>query len=87
MAWPCAPVPSPHCARPRPERSVGAPADRVQRASGYDAPAASADACHLLTKANVTSKGGNSVTPVLANGRLYVRSAKSELVCLDVSGK
>jgi outer membrane protein assembly factor BamB len=33
------------------------------------------------------SGGGTSVAPALANGKLYCRAAKGDLVCLDVSGK
>ncbi len=47
---------------------------------------ATPDAFKPLARAQVT--GGKCWTaPVLANGRIYCRSAKGDLVCVDVSGK
>ncbi len=38
-----------------------------------------------ISRARVLNSGKNWVMPVLADGRIYCRSAKGQLVCLDVS--
>ena len=46
---------------------------------------ASPDGFKQLAQAKVTTQAGTSIAPVLANGKLFVRGSKGELVCLDVA--